>query len=126
MLNKILLNKIREKTEVYTSDRQYGFRLNRGTVDAIFIVRQLIQKAKERGTKCHCHFLDFKSAFETIWRKASRKMMRSIGKNKKIVSFVEKIYDKTTCAVVVNGLLTEWLSVSVGVRQGCLLSPNFV
>ena len=53
-------------------------------------------------------------------------MMRSIGRNKKIVSFVEKICDKTTCAVVVNGLLTEWFSVSVGVRQGCLLSPNFV
>ena len=121
-----MLNKIREKTEAYTSDRQYGFRLNRGTADAIFIVRQLIQKAKERRTKCHYHFLDFKSAFETIWRKTSRKMMRSIGKNKKIVSFVEKIYDKTTCAVAVNGLLTEWFSVSVGVRQGCLFSPNFV
>ena len=26
---------------------------------------------------------------------------------------------------VVDGLLTEWFSVSVGVRQGCLLSPTF-
>ena len=63
VLNKILLNKIREKTEVYTTDRQYGFRPNRGTVDAIFLVRQLMQKAKERGLKCHSHFVDFKSAF---------------------------------------------------------------
>ena len=38
--NKILLNKILEETEVYTSDQQYGFRPNRSTVDAIFIVRQ--------------------------------------------------------------------------------------
>ena len=30
----------------------------------------------------------------------------------------------STGAVVVNGLLTEWFSVSVGVRQGCLLSPT--
>ena len=30
----------------------------------------------------------------------------------------------TTCAVVVDGLFTEWFSVSVGVRQGCLLSPT--
>ena len=53
-------------------------------------------------------------------------MMISIGINKEIVSIVEKMYDKTTCAVVVDGPLTEWFSVSVGVRQGCLLSPNFV
>ena len=47
VLYEILLNKIREKTEVYTSDQQYGFRSNRDTVDAIFIVQQLVQKAKE-------------------------------------------------------------------------------
>ena len=57
VLNKIPLKKIREKTEAYTSDRQYGFRPNRGTVNAIFIVRQLMQKAKERGIKCHYHFV---------------------------------------------------------------------
>ena len=123
VLNKIPLKKIREKTEVYTSDRQYGFRPNRGTVNAIFIVRQLMQKAKERGIKCHYHFVDFKSTFNTIWRKALCKMMRSIAINKKIVSIVGKMYGKTTCAVV-DGLFTEWFSVSVGVRQGCLLSPT--
>ena len=42
----------------------------------------------------------------------------------KIINIIEKMYEKTTCAVVVDGLLTEWFSVSVGVRQGCLNSPN--
>ena len=37
---------------------------------------------------------------------------------------IEKMYEKTTCLVDVDGLLTEWFSVSVGVRQGCLLSPT--
>ena len=85
------------------------------------IVRQLMQKAKEREIKCHYHFVDFKSAFDTICRKALWETMRSIVKIKKIVSIVEKMYDKTTCAVVDDGLLTEWLSVSFGVRQGCIL-----
>ena len=44
VLNKILLNKIREKTGVFTSDRQYGFRPHRGTIDAM---RQLMQKSKK-------------------------------------------------------------------------------
>ena len=41
-----------------------------------------------------------------------------------IVSIAEKMHDRTTCAVVVDGLLNKWFSVSVGVRQGCLLSPT--
>ena len=124
VFNMVLVNKIREKTEVYTSERPYGFRPNRGTVGAIFIVRQLMKKPKEKGINCHYHFVDFRSTFDTIWRKALWKMMRSIGINKKIVRIVEKMYDKTICAVVVDDLLTEWISVSVGVRQGCLLSPT--
>ena len=32
--------------------------------------------------------------------------------------------EKTTCAVVADKFLTDWFSVSVGVRQGCLLSPT--
>ena len=67
VLNKILLNKIREKTEPFTSDSQLGFRPKRGTVDAIFIARQIMEKAREKGIKLHFNFIDFKSAFDTIW-----------------------------------------------------------
>ena len=34
------------------------------------MARQLILKSKESGINCHYHFVDFKSAFNTIWRKA--------------------------------------------------------
>ena len=52
--------------------------------------------------------------------------MRSIGINKKIIKIVKKMYDKTTSAVVVDGLLRKWFSFSVGVRLGCLLSPTLL
>ena len=83
-----------------------------------------MKKAKERVIKSHYHFVDFKSAFDTIRRKPMRKILRSIVINKKVISVVEKIYDKSICAAVVDGLLLAWFSVSVGVRQGCLLSPT--
>ena len=40
--------------------------------------------------------------------------MRSIGICNKIINIIEKICEKATCAVVVDELLTEWFSVSVG------------
>ena len=44
-------------------------------------------------------------------------MMRSIGICNKIVNIIEKTYGKPICAVIVDGLPTEWFSVSVGVTR---------
>ena len=124
VFSHILLQRIKQKSEEFTKENQYGFRPNRGTVDAIFIVRQIIEKAKERKVNLHFNFIDFKSAFDTIWRKALWKMLAHIGINKKIIKILETLYENSKCAVTIDRKLTEWSSVLVGVRQGCLLSPT--
>ena len=37
---------------------------------------------------------------------------------------IEQLYDKATSAVQMNGSIGEWFRTTVGVRQGCLLSPT--
>ena len=83
-----------------------------------------MQDSKEKGINCHYSFVNFKSLFDIIWSKALWKMMRSIGICNKTANIIEKMFEKTSCGVVVYRLLTEWFSVSVGVRQGCLISPT--
>ena len=39
-------------------------------------------------------------------------------------STTEQLYDKATSAVQMNGSIGEWFRATVGVRQGCLLSPT--
>ena len=41
-----------------------------------------------------------------------------------LVRTVEQLYDKATSAVQMNGSIGEWFRTTVGVRQGCLLSPT--
>ena len=126
VFSHILLQRIKQKSEKFTKENQYGFHPNGGTVDAIFIVRQIIEKAKERKVNLHFNFIDFKSVFDTIWRKALWKMLAHIGIDKKIIKILERLYENSKCAVTIDGKLTEWFSVLVGVRQGCLLSPTLV
>lgn len=71
----------------------------------------------------HINFVDFKAAFDTIWREALWKMLEVIGVSEKLIKVVMSMYDNTEAAVIVEGKLTEWFTVSVGVRQGCILSP---
>ena len=122
---RILLMRMTNRTEAFLRESQFGFRRNRGTVDAIFVVRQIMEKARERRVNLHFHFIDFKAAFDTVWRNALWKMLRAIGVDGKIINIVEELYKNTKCAVTINGQITNWFNVKVGVRQGCLLSPVF-
>ena len=41
-----------------------------------------------------------------------------------LVRTIEQFYDKATSAVQMNGSIGDWFRTTVGVRQGCLLSPT--
>ena len=98
VFNKHILEKIIEKTERCTSNTQYGFKSHRGTIDAIFIFRHVMQKTRESDFKLNFNFFHFKSAFDKIWRKAKWKMMTAIGINSKAVNIIENMYNKTICS----------------------------
>ena len=124
VFSKIILNIMKLKTEEAMKNSQFEFKQGRGTVDAIFVVRQIIEKAREHQVPLHFNFIDFKSAFDTVWRKALWRMMIAIGVDKKIVNIIEALYKDTECAIVIDGHITEWFKVNIGVRQGCILSPT--
>ena len=50
--------------------------------------------------------------------------MRKYNINANLVRVIEHLYDNTISAVHMNGSTGEWCRTTVGVRQGCLLSPT--
>ena len=50
--------------------------------------------------------------------------MIAIGVDPKIVRIIESLYNDTECVVVIDGHLTQWFSMKIGLRQGCLLLPT--
>ena len=50
--------------------------------------------------------------------------MRKYNISANLVCTIEQLYDKATSAVQMNGSIGEWFRTTVGVRQGCLLSPT--
>ena len=41
-----------------------------------------------------------------------------------LVQVIKNLYDKATSAVLFNSSIGDWIRTTVGVRQGCLLSPT--
>ena len=50
--------------------------------------------------------------------------MRKYNISANLVRTIEQLYDKATSVVQMNGSIGEWFRITVGVRQGCLLSPT--
>ena len=40
-----------------------------------------------------------------------------------LIQVIKNLYDKATSAVLFNSRIGDWFQTTVGVRQGCLLSP---
>jgi hypothetical protein len=48
-------------------DHQCGFRRNRSTTDKVFCIRQILEKKMGFQT-IHELFVDFKKAYDSVWR----------------------------------------------------------
>ena len=50
--------------------------------------------------------------------------MRLYNTNANLIQVIENLCNKANSAVYLNGGIGDWLRTTVGVRQGCLLSPT--
>ena len=70
ILAKVMQGRIRDREERILTEEQAGFRAGRGTIDQVFSFSQVAEKMWEVGRDIYCVFVDFKQAFDSIWREA--------------------------------------------------------
>ena len=73
---------------------------------------------------CDVRYSNFKKAFDRVRHEALWATMRNYNINASIIRAIENLYDKAQSAVLFNGSTGVWFRTTVGVRQGCLLSPT--
>ena len=61
------LNKFAEKYEIICHN-QAGFRRGLSTSDNLFVLQSLFEMSKSTKSKLFCAFIDFKQAFDNVWR----------------------------------------------------------
>jgi hypothetical protein len=121
----ILNGRLGKWAEVYRriSDEQNGFRKQRGCVDHLSTLSQIIDTRKKRGLNTFVAFIDFSKAYDRISRPLLWHKLQQHGISPKLLSALKSLYQEVKCCVRVNGHNTDWFKVSVGLKQGCLISP---
>ena len=120
---KIILNRPQPQAEEIIAEEQAGFRAGRITKEQIFNLRILCEKYLLHLQNLYHVFIFFKKAFDRVWHEALCATMRKYI-NASIIQAIENLYYKAQSAVLFNGSTGEWFITTVGVRQGCLLSPT--
>lgn len=121
-LTKILTQIIRLKAPL--CEEQQGFRHNRSTVDAIFIMRQLAEKGIEFDKPVFICMVDLQQAFDRIQLKDVIKILHNYNLSKPIIDIVKDLNTKCKTRIKVNQKLTQEVDVNTGIRQGDSLSPT--
>ena len=115
------LYKLLEKNELL-SEVQPGFRKGYSTAEQVFNLKCLIDLTLESKKKLHCGFVDFRKAFDTVWRAGLWvKLINTNITGKCYVIY--NLYKQAKSCIAINGQKSEFFNCEIGVRQGENLSP---
>ena len=82
-----------------------------------------MEKHIETRKYVYHNFIDFKKAFDRLWNKGLWQSMANFGISQEIIDIIKSLYDNSSSAVLINNITRSFFDTTVGVRQGCLLSP---
>ena len=121
---KIILNRLKPQAEKIIAEEQAGFRAGRSTTEQIFNLRILCENYLQHQQDLYHGFIDFKKAFVRVWHAAVWATMKKYNISTNLIQVIKNLYNKATSAVLFKGSIGDWFRTTVGVRQGCLLSPT--
>ena len=102
---------VREGTSI--GEEQFGFMPGRGTTDAIFAERQVIEKHREMPKELHIVFIDLEKAYDRVPPQEVWRCLREQGVPEKYVRLVKDTYEVARTHVKTSIGLTGNIPVRV-------------
>ena len=113
-------NKIRSEI----SEEQYGFMQDKGTRNAIYILRILAERAIEMQRDVYLCFIDFTKAFDRVKHKDLMQILMELDIDGKDLRLIRNLYCDQKAAIRIGDEISNYVNIKKGVRQGCVLSPD--
>src|SRR2546428_1400260 len=127
VVGKVFSGILRERLENWYDglivEEEGGFRKGRGCVDQGYTLAQVVLKRLEVQKKTFMCFIDWKKAYDSVWRKGLFTRLTYDDVPGKLVGLVRMWYRIVKARVRVNDIESGWFEPKVGVRQGDPLSP---
>ncbi|GFR64660.1 LINE-1 retrotransposable element ORF2 protein [Elysia marginata] len=118
ILLRVVMMRIRSKIKPEIVDEQYGFVEGKGTINAVYTLRTLIQRAIEVQKDVYLCFIDYTKAFDRVRHDEIMKDLTQIKIDGKDLTVIKNIYWEQAAAMRVEGETSTYQKIKRGVHQG--------
>jgi hypothetical protein len=118
---RVIEHRLRRIT--WVSMNQFGFMPGRSTMEAIFLIRQVMEQYREKKKDLHMVFIDLEKAYGKIPRNV---MWWALDKHKvpmKYGGLIKDMYNNVVTRVRTSDGDTDDFLIRIGLHQGSALSP---
>ena len=121
LYERVLEKRLRSLINI--GEYQFGFCPGRSTTGAIYIMRQIQEKYRQKKKKLFHVFVDLEKAFDRVPREVIVWALRRQKVPERLVRAVMQLYEGTRSRVKTSAGMSEEFPIEVGVHQGSVLSP---
>ena len=119
----MIRSRMQTATENVLSSTQYGFRPNKSTSHAIYLLRRIQDFSEVKGANLSMAFLDWEKAFDKIQHDKLLVALDRLGFSEHYKDVIADCYANPQFFVKDNFGCSGIKTQSSGIRQGCPLSP---
>ena len=128
-LSKVFTHVIAQRLQCWAEqwdlirEEQAGFRKGYRTVDNIFTLQNIVEKYLSKRKKVYIGFIDFRKAFDTVKRDVLWNILELNGIRGKVLNVLKAMYRNVRYCVCTQEGHTESFDSTMGLKQGCKISP---
>ncbi|CAI5965518.1 unnamed protein product [Closterium sp. NIES-65] len=123
VIARVVADRMKKALSEVVSPEQFGFLPGRRLSDAVGLVADIIEAAKNKDKDWYLLLVDFRKAFDSVSRGFLFTVLEKMGFPPRFVGWIRGLHENTRTSLLVNGWIGEAVDVVSGVRQGCPLAP---
>jgi hypothetical protein len=118
---RVIEHRLRMVTTV--SEKQFGFMPGRSTMEAIYLLRRLVERHRSTKKDLHMIFIDLEKAYDRVPRDIIWWVLERKGVTRGYIDVVRDMYEGAVTAIRSPAGETSEFPITVGLHQGSALSP---
>ncbi|KAL5194660.1 Protein transport protein Sec24-like CEF [Glycine soja] len=118
---RVIERRLRKETQV--TENQFGFMPGRSTMEAIYLLRRVMEQYRMDQQDLHLIFIDLEKAYDRVPREILWKALEKKGVRVAYIRAIQDMYDRVSTSVRTQGGESDDFPITIGLYQGSTLSP---